>query len=117
MFSPSPVGEGRGEGTSRTKPHLRVFQHFADNLYRFFLNLLTVLSAEEAFAIDFVRIFVPDGRAANQPFSVITFRPPMDAPLPGAAVRRAVIGSPARVLALTISGESLDRAAFWLTSR
>jgi hypothetical protein len=26
---------------------------------------------------------VPDGRAANHPFSAITFDPPMGAPLPG----------------------------------
>ena len=44
-------------------------------------------------------------------------RPPIEAPLPGAAVRRAVIGSPARVLALTISGDSLDSAAFVRKSR
>ncbi len=36
---------------------LRVFQHFADNFYRFFLNQLTVFVAEEAFAVDFVGVF------------------------------------------------------------
>ena len=36
---------------------LRVFQHFADNFYRFFLNQLTVFVAEEAFTVDFVGVF------------------------------------------------------------
>ena len=38
---------------------------------------------------------VPEGRAANQPLAVTTLRPPIGAPLPGAAVSLAVIGSPA----------------------
>ena len=33
---------------------------------------------------------VPDGRAANQPDSVVTFRPPIAAPLPGAVVSTPV---------------------------
>ena len=98
--------------SARTRHHLRVFQHFADNLYRFFLNLLAVLSAEEAFAIDFIRIFRTGWTRGEPTVFGHHLQAPMDAPLPGAAVRRAVIGSPARVLALTISGESLDRAAF-----
>jgi len=44
---------------------------------------------------------VPEGRAANQALRVQTFRPPMAAPLPGAAVSLAVIGSPASSVALT----------------
>ena len=55
---------------------------------------------------------VPDGRAANHAFFVVTLRPPMDAPLPGASVRRPVISSPARVVAATCSGRSLASAAF-----
>jgi hypothetical protein len=55
---------------------------------------------------------VPDGRAANQPFSVTTFRPPIGASLPGARVSLAVIGSPASSVAVTCSGESLPSAAF-----
>ncbi len=34
-----------------------VFQHFANNLYRFFLNLLAVFCAQEAFTVDFVGVF------------------------------------------------------------
>ena len=33
---------------------------------------------------------VPEGRAANQPFSVATLSPPIDAPLPGAVVSREI---------------------------
>ena len=57
---------------------------------------------------------VPDGRAANQPCSVATFRPPIGAPLPGAAVSVAEIGSPASVRVATISGDS--RASFFFCS-
>src|SRR5437899_1542755 len=49
---------------------------------------------------------VPDGRAANQPFAVVTFSPPIAAPLPGALVSFAVIGSPASPPAVTASGDS-----------
>ena len=55
---------------------------------------------------------VPDGRAANQPFSVTTFKPPMAASLPGARVSLAVIGSPASVAAVTASGDSFPSRAF-----
>ncbi|SFN57329.1 hypothetical protein SAMN05428971_1886 [Candidatus Pantoea varia] len=34
-----------------------VFQHFADNLYGFFFNLLAMFCAQEAFTVDFVGIF------------------------------------------------------------
>ena len=44
---------------------------------------------------------VPDGRAANQPFSPMTFRPPMAAPLAGASVRIFTICSPASSVELT----------------
>ena len=40
---------------------------------------------------------VPDGRAANQPISLASLRPPIAAPLPGARVSLAKIGSPASV--------------------
>lgn len=33
------------------------FQHFTDNLYRFFFNQLAMLFAEEAFAVDLVGVF------------------------------------------------------------
>lgn len=36
------------------------------------------------------------------------FQTPIEAPLPGAAVRRAVIGSPAKAGVFTILGDSLD---------
>lgn len=36
---------------------LRVFQNFANNLNRFFLNLLAMFFPEEAFAINLVRVF------------------------------------------------------------
>ena len=44
---------------------------------------------------------MPDGRAANQPSVETTLSPPIGAPLPGAVVRIDVIGSPARVDAVT----------------
>ena len=50
---------------------------------------------------------MPDGRAANQPDAAITLSPPIGAPLPGAVVSAAVIGSPASSVAETCSGESL----------
>ena len=40
---------------------------------------------------------MPEGRAANHAFSVVTLRPPIAAPLPGAVVSFAVISSPASV--------------------
>ena len=55
---------------------------------------------------------VPDGRAANQPLAVTIFRPPIGAPLPGALVSRAMIGSPASVCCFTSSGDSPSRRAF-----
>ena len=55
---------------------------------------------------------MPDGRAANQADSVQTFSPPIGAPLPGAEVSLAVIGSPASSVALTASGDSLASRAF-----
>ena len=55
---------------------------------------------------------MPDGRAANQPFSVTTLSPPMAAPLPGAVVSFAVIGSPASSVAATVGRQPL-RIAFW----
>ena len=55
---------------------------------------------------------VPDGRAANQPLAATTLRPPMRALFPGARVSRAVIDSPARVDALTASGDSCASRAF-----
>ena len=54
---------------------------------------------------------MPDGRAANQPLSVTTFRPPIAAPLPGASVSRCVIGSPASSVAVTSFAESLPSFA------
>ena len=55
---------------------------------------------------------VPDGRAANQPLAVVTLSPPIGAPLPGAAVSFAVIGSPASSDAATSSGDSSASRAF-----
>ena len=43
---------------------------------------------------------MPLGRAANHADSVVTLRPPIFAPLPGASVSLPVIGSPASVVAL-----------------
>ena len=40
---------------------------------------------------------MPEGRAANHAFSVVTFSPPSGAPLPGAVVSFAVIASPAGI--------------------
>ncbi len=36
---------------------LRVFQNFANNLNRFFLDLLAMLFTEEAFAVDLICVF------------------------------------------------------------
>ncbi len=57
---------------------------------------------------------VPDGRAANHPSAVVTLRPPIAAPLPGARVRVATIGSPASVGVRTASAERL--ASFFFSS-
>ena len=54
---------------------------------------------------------VPEGRAANQQFSATTLSPPIGAPFPGARVKRAVIGCPARVEADTASGARRASAA------
>ena len=58
---------------------------------------------------------MPDGRAANQPDSVTTFRPPIGAPLPGAVVSIAVIGSPASWSAVT--GQTPSQLYGGLTGR
>jgi ASPIC and UnbV len=55
---------------------------------------------------------VPDGRAANHPFSVTTFSPPMEARFPGARVSLLRMGSPASSFAITASGVSFSKAAF-----
>jgi len=39
-------------------------------------------------------LYVPEGRAANQPLAATTFRPPIGASLPGAFVSLATIDSP-----------------------
>ena len=56
--------------------------------------------------------FGVEGRAANQPFAVATLSPPIGAPLPGAVVSFAVIGSPASMVAVTASAESRPSASF-----
>ncbi len=55
---------------------------------------------------------VPEGRAANQPLSVKTLRPPIGAPLPGARVSLFIIGSPARLAVATASGDNFSSNAF-----
>jgi hypothetical protein len=55
---------------------------------------------------------VPEGRTANQPLRAQTFSPPMSAPLPGAFVSFAVIGSPASWSAASASGRSALSAFF-----
>ena len=60
---------------------------------------------------------VPEGRAANQPLSVTTFSPPIGAPLPGAEVSLAVIGSPARVSVATAVGRQLLQPRFLIRGR
>lgn len=86
---------------------LLITQHAIHDFHRFFLDLFTMCFTQKALAVDLVSVFRTRRTCGNQPLSVITFRPPIDAPLPGAAVRRAVIGSPDSVLALTISGGKL----------
>ena len=60
---------------------------------------------------------VPEGRAANQPLSVTTFSPPIGAPLPGAEVSLAVIGSPARVSVADRFGRQLLQPRLLLRRR
>jgi len=55
---------------------------------------------------------VPEGRAANQPLAVTTFKPPIGALFPGAWVSLALIGSPARVDAFTASDDNSRSFAF-----
>ena len=55
---------------------------------------------------------VPDGRAANQPVWATTFRPSIASPFAGARVSLLTIGSPARLVAVTASGDSFLRRAF-----
>ena len=55
---------------------------------------------------------MPDGRAANQARSVVTLRPPIAAPFPGASVSRPVIASPASDVAVTCDGDSAASVAF-----
>src|SRR2546427_10107479 len=55
---------------------------------------------------------VPDGRAANHPFAVTIFSPPIAALLPGALVSLAVMGSPASFSSLTASRDSFCRRVF-----
>ena len=70
------------------------------------------VAAEKSAHAAMVTVGVPDGRAANQPDSVVTFSPPSAALLPGASVRRAVIGSPASSDAVTSDAESFPSFAF-----
>ena len=49
---------------------------------------------------------------ANQPFFDATLSPPIEAPLPGALVKTAVMGSPAKALLVTCAGESCLSRAF-----
>ena len=55
---------------------------------------------------------VPEGRAANQLFSVTTLMPPIGASLPGAFVRIAVMSSPPSVVAVTSFASSLANFCF-----
>jgi hypothetical protein len=55
---------------------------------------------------------VPDGLAANHPLAVTTFKPPIGSLFAGARVSVAMMRSPAIVLAVTSSGESLCNRAF-----
>ena len=55
---------------------------------------------------------VPDGRAANQPLAATTLSPSIGASFSGAVVSLLVIGSPASVVAVTVSGESFCSRAF-----
>ena len=60
---------------------------------------------------------MPEGRAANQPLAVATFKPPMAALLPGACVSLAVIGSPASVGRLDWLGRQILQHRFLLRRR
>ena len=55
---------------------------------------------------------VPEGRAANQPLSATTLRPPMGALLPGAVVSFLRMGSPASCGVATASGDSFSSLLF-----
>jgi hypothetical protein len=65
-----------------------------------------VFGAFETFRVKFVDILRPGRTAANQRLTETTFKPPIDALLPGARVSFAVIASPASSVAVTASGES-----------
>ena len=71
-----------------------------------------MFGAAERFGVDLETSSVPDGRAANHAFSVVTFNPPSAAPLPGAVVNLAVIASPASSVAVTCSGNGPASRAF-----
>ena len=49
---------------------------------------------------------MPEGRAANQPFSVVTLMPPNDCAVAGRGGQRRLTGSPASSFIASCSGES-----------
>ena len=87
-------------------------QRRTDDLPRLGLHLGEVVGAPERLGVDLVDVLGAAGRAANHADSVVTLRPPIFAPLPGASVSLPVIGSPASVVAPTSSGESAPSLAF-----
>jgi len=69
------------------------------------------------FAFEALGVELGDGFGAgwpggDQPFSVTTFKPPRGASLPGARVIRVVMGSPARSVACTLSGNNVLSTSF-----
>ena len=75
-------------------------------------NGAQVLLVLKTLGVDFVDVLRP-GRPGGEPAAAATtLRPPMRALFPGARVSRAVIDSPARVDALTASGDSCASRAF-----
>jgi hypothetical protein len=66
-----------------------------------------VVRAEESLGVQLVDVLGPEGRAANQPFAVTTFNPPIAAPFPGAVVSIDSIRSPANVSAVISLGNPM----------
>ena len=84
----------------------------ADDCFCLLLNRAKMIFARKAFGVDFVDV-LRTGRSRRKPSSRRrTFKTPIGAPLPGAVVIIASIGSPASSFASIASGESLRQNRF-----
>ena len=66
-----------------------------------------VVIATEALGVDLGDVLRAGRPRCEQPKSVVTLSPPMGAPLPGASVRIAVMGSPASSVAVHVGRSQL----------